>query len=179
MFTSVPKRALPVTTWSCAATLAPCEISRSARVPVTLRLRDYVIHGGDNCANHRAADHLEYLYDLCLVWPSQIPQRGSVEGHPRKLGHRLFRVLLPGTGKSHRLVRTYDRSVEDHSGSNHAFGVFCFFCFVSRREAEMELRGGVWLHCSCRLLCVSQVVTAESHNSLRRPGHHVLPAGEV
>src|SRR5260221_2492842 len=41
-------------------------------------------------ANDSTAHHLEHLYDLCLVWPPEIPQRSALEGDHGQLGDRLF-----------------------------------------------------------------------------------------
>src|SRR6266851_4607942 len=55
-------------------------------------------------AHHPAAGHLKYFHDLRMVWPLEIPQRGFVEGAYGQLGHRVFRILFPGSRKPHRLV---------------------------------------------------------------------------
>src|SRR5213593_3532317 len=41
-------------------------------------------------ANHRIAFDFEYLHDLRLVWALEIPERGSLENDPGKLGIAFF-----------------------------------------------------------------------------------------
>src|SRR5580692_10245226 len=54
--------------------------------------------------NDCPADHLEYLHDLRLVRPLEVPHLRTLEGYLGQLGHRFFRVLLPGPGEPHWLV---------------------------------------------------------------------------
>src|SRR5580698_4768615 len=58
----------------------------------------------ENHENDPPAHHFECLHDLCLVWPPEVPHFRSLESDSGELGHRFFRVLLPGPGESHRLV---------------------------------------------------------------------------
>ena len=65
---------------------------------------------------------------------------------PLWMGHRqlddcIFRVLLSGTRKSHRVVSIFNRPVENDSGSDHACRLFDFFSPVFARTIPVELRG--------------------------------------
>src|SRR5579863_1590480 len=72
--------------------------------------------------NHPFAHHLEHLHDLCVVRPLEVPLDRSLESDCDQLGHRVLRVLLPGTGESHWFVRIHRRATEDHSGGHHPDG---------------------------------------------------------
>src|SRR5712675_2822546 len=63
-------------------------------------------------------------------------------------------------GQPYRLVRIHDGATQNYSGSDYAGGVFCFLRVVPRREAEVELRGRVWLHRPGGILCIPQMVSA-------------------
>src|SRR5689334_9733378 len=55
-------------------------------------------------ANDPAADDFEHFYDVCMVRASKISRRGTVESDCCELGHRFFRILLPGPGEPHWLL---------------------------------------------------------------------------
>ena len=79
----------------------------------------------DNWYDHdRAAHHFQHLHDLRLVRPFEIPAGAAVQSHSHQLGHRLFRILLPGARQPHRLLRIHRGATEDHPGSDHADRVF-------------------------------------------------------
>ncbi len=58
---------------------------------VTASHSDVVFHGRVNKrANDLAPDDFQYFYDVCMVRPSEIPQRGVVESDLGELGHRVL-----------------------------------------------------------------------------------------
>ena len=46
--------------------------------------------GRNSRANDPAIDSLQHLYDVCLVWALEIPERGVVEGDFCQLGDRFL-----------------------------------------------------------------------------------------
>jgi len=110
--------------------------------------------------NYPPAHYFEYLYDLCLVRPSQVPNFRSLESDSGELGNRLLRVLLSGSGEPHRVLRIQHRTTEDHARGHHALGLLGFLGPLSRRENEVELRGGIRLHRPGSVFCFPQVVGA-------------------
>jgi len=48
------------------------------------------------------AGNLKRLHDRRAVRPLEVAQRRSLESDSCQLGYRVFRVLFPGAGKSHR-----------------------------------------------------------------------------
>jgi hypothetical protein len=61
----------------------------------------------------------------------------STFGHRSKLGHRLFRVLLAGAGKSDRIQTLYAPPIEDHPRGDHARCIRSI-CHL-RHESETHL----------------------------------------
>jgi hypothetical protein len=54
-------------------------------------------------------------------------------------GIAFFEYCFPSSGKPYRLVRIHHRSAQDHPGSDHLIGVFCFFHLVPWGKTEVEL----------------------------------------
>ena len=109
-------------------------------------------------AHNTAFDDFERIYDLRLVWPPEIPQRGLVEGGARELGNRFLRVLLSGAGEPHWLLRIQCGAIENNAGGNYAFRVLRFFRLLFGRTAEMELPRGIRVHLPGSLLHFPQMV---------------------
>jgi len=77
---------------------------------------------------------------MTFAWYGHL--RSALEGYPRQLGHRLFRILLPGAGQSHRLVRIHHRPTQNDSGSHHAHRLRNFLDDLSRRKLRWNYAAG-------------------------------------
>lgn len=75
-----------------------------------------------------------------------------------QLGHRFFRVLLPGAGKPHRLVRIHARAIKDDPRDHYAFDFPRILDFLPQGPLQMELRRGFCPHCGGSIFCFPQMV---------------------
>jgi ABC-type glutathione transport system ATPase component len=83
----------------------------------TIQTNTHHARNRNNPITHR----IEYLYDLCLVWPSQaaadethIRQHPTLHRHPHQLVPGTLRICLPSTGQPHRIRRQW-RCLHTHA----------------------------------------------------------------
>src|SRR5580700_4887936 len=85
--------------------------------------------------HYPAADYVECLHDLRLVWTFEVrPQLASVESNPGLVGDRAGRILPGGAGEPPGLWQVLGIPAQDHSRGRHA-PRFHWICYpVSARE---------------------------------------------
>src|SRR4029077_1021858 len=97
-------------------------------------------------ANRHFALLLEHLHDDRVVRPSSLQREAAATGYRRELADSLRRVLLPGPGKSHRLLGVLRLPAKNHSGDHHADSLRSFRLRLSRRSPTLELRRLIRMH---------------------------------
>ena len=143
----VKRRFLQRNTISGPKILCLCEHSEDKRRHVTFS------------ANNRASRAFKRFHDLCLVRPFEDARHeAALDRDSCQLGYRVRRILLPGSGESHRLQRGHiHAAAQDYLGGYHAHGVRGFRPVVGRRERETRFPLGGPLHVRRGLFCLPLV----------------------
>src|ERR1700692_4388087 len=108
-------------------------LSASYRFDLSSILRRRTVH-----VDYSAIDRLQHLYDLCMVWASEVSRGAAVEGDPGQLGHRLLRVLPAGARQPDRREDLFAGPTEGYPGGDYAGCLWGLLHLLFWRQAALE-----------------------------------------